>query len=106
MVVSEKITLPIAGMTCAACQARVQRALTRAPGVQGASVNLLLNSATVDFDPAATSPSALVDVVRATGYDAELPAAGAAPVDESDSGDSEFRDLLRKAAVSATLGFS
>ena len=68
------VTLPVSGMTCAACQSRVQRQLTRAPGVVDASVNLLMGSATVTFDPALATPDALVAVVEKTGYGAELPA--------------------------------
>ena len=41
------VTLPVTGMSCAACQARVQRALEQTPGVEDASVNLLLNSAAI-----------------------------------------------------------
>ena len=44
----------VTGMTCAACQARVQRTLGRTPGVADASVNLMMNSATVEYDPAVT----------------------------------------------------
>ena len=72
---SDTITIPVRGMHCAACQARVQQELERAPGVTGAAVNLLLNSATVHFDPAVTAPERIVEAVRATGYDAELPSA-------------------------------
>jgi len=68
------ITFPVTGMTCAACQSRVQRALEAEPGVLDATVNLVTRSAAVRYDPAAISPERLVDAVRATGYDAELPA--------------------------------
>jgi P-type Cu+ transporter len=70
---SATVTIPVTGMTCAACQSRVQRQLGRAPGVREASVNLLMGSATVTFDPAVATPDALVGVVRKTGYGAELP---------------------------------
>src|SRR3979411_2655650 len=72
----DSITFPVTGMTCAACQARVQRALAAEPGVIDASVNLVTKSAAVRYDPAAVSPPRLVEAVRATGYEAELPAAG------------------------------
>jgi P-type Cu+ transporter len=52
---SDTITLPVAGMTCAACQANVQRALARTPGVQQATVNLMLHEAAIVFDPRLTS---------------------------------------------------
>src|ERR687896_2629403 len=74
---ASRITIPVSGMTCAACQGRVQRVLQKAPGVEDATVNLLLNNATVTFDPNATSPDRLVDTIRGTGYGAELPPAPA-----------------------------
>src|SRR5207244_12827651 len=67
------INFPVTGMTCAACQARVQRALTAEPGVLNASVNLVTRSAAVRYDPSTVSPARLIAAVRATGYDAELP---------------------------------
>src|SRR5687768_15311123 len=69
----EKVTIPVSGMTCAACSGRVQRALEKQPGVNTAAVNLMLKNATVEFDPAATSPDALVQAIRSTGYEAALP---------------------------------
>jgi len=66
-------------MTCAACQARVQGALASEPGVIDASVNLLTKSAAVRYDSAAVSPARLIEAVRATGYEAELPTADESP---------------------------
>jgi len=66
--------LDIGGMTCAACSARVQRALERTDGVDQAAVNLMTNSAAVSYDPARTSPQQLIAVVERTGYEARLPA--------------------------------
>jgi P-type Cu+ transporter len=70
---AEKVVIPVSGMTCAACQSRVQRTLNKTPGVVDASVNLMMGSATVAFDPSATTPRALVETIRSTGYGAELP---------------------------------
>src|SRR5690625_5224069 len=66
-----KITIPVTGMTCAACSGRVQRALDQAPGVEEASVNLMMHNATVAYDPSSTSPEALVELIQSTGYGAE-----------------------------------
>jgi P-type Cu+ transporter len=60
-------------MTCAACQGRVQRALVRAPGVTDAAVNLMMNSATVTYDPSLTTPTSLVETIHTSGYGASLP---------------------------------
>jgi Cu+-exporting ATPase len=69
-----ELTIPVQGMTCAACSARVQRTLERTPGVSGANVNLMTGSATVSYDPATVTPEHLVEAIRETGYGAELPA--------------------------------
>jgi P-type Cu+ transporter len=102
------ISFPVIGMTCAACQARVQRVLSAEPGVIDASVNLVTRSAAVRYDPAAVTPQDLIEAVRATGYDAELPAAEESPL----SADSvrqeaevrEARSLAVKASVSVFAG--
>src|SRR5689334_2598660 len=70
-----KITIPVTGMHCAACQSRVQGALQKTAGVSDASVNLLLNSATITYDEGAVGPAKLAEVIRSTGYDAVVPSA-------------------------------
>jgi P-type Cu+ transporter len=70
----ETIILPVQGMTCAACQAHVERSLRAVPGVQDATVNLLANSARVVYEPAESSPRDLVAAVSEAGYAASLPA--------------------------------
>ncbi len=82
------LTLPVIGMSCAACQSHVERALRSTTGVSDASVNLLTNSARVTFNPAIATPEDLIASVRESGYDATLPVdSGSAPIDTaSDEG--------------------
>jgi len=61
-------------MTCAACSARIQRALEKTPGIDRASVNLMINAATVVLDPGKITPEQVCAVIRETGYGASLPA--------------------------------
>ncbi len=102
------LTFPVTGMTCAACAARIQRALEREPGVGEATVNLLLENATVDFDPEATGPERLIAAVRRTGYDAAMPVSPATVVETQaaqERDDERERVVLRrKAGVSLALG--
>ena len=94
-------------MTCAACQARVQRALSAEPGVIDAAVNLVTRSAAVRYDPSTVSPEGLIAAVRATGYDAELPEKSEDVLAESSRAGSEIeeaRSLAVKAAVSVIAG--
>ena len=65
---SNAIDLPIGGMTCASCVARVEKALRAVPGVEAASVNLATERATVHADPAVTA-DALAAAVRKAGYE-------------------------------------
>ena len=62
--------LPLLGMHCAACAARIERVLKRAPGVEDASVNFATTRATVHYDAALTNPQQLRAVVQKAGYDA------------------------------------
>jgi P-type Cu+ transporter len=105
---SNTINLPVSGMTCAACQARVQRALTKAPGVESASVNLMTNTASVTFDERVTAPEKLVDTIRATGYGAELPSEARTAFEEQTAQDDaraeEFVALRNKALIAFAIG--
>ncbi|HEV2577495.1 MAG TPA: heavy metal translocating P-type ATPase [Acidobacteriaceae bacterium] len=65
-------TLQIAGMSCAACQHHVERALCSVPGVESATVNLLANSAQITSTHP-LQPQPLIEAVRHAGYDASLP---------------------------------
>jgi P-type Cu+ transporter len=79
----DHLELPISGMTCAACAARIEKKLNRLDGVE-ATVNFATERASVDFDPGAVAPGELVAAVERLGYGARLPApapAGGADVD-------------------------
>src|SRR5437660_1757478 len=69
---TDEAALSIRGMTCAACVARVEKALSRVPGVQDAQVNLLANRGLVQFDPSQASPSQMIDAIENTGYEASV----------------------------------
>jgi P-type Cu+ transporter len=103
-----KLNIPVSGMTCAACQARVQRVLERTPGVDEAAVSLMTNTATVRFNPGVVDAGALVDRIRATGYGAELPVDDRSAVEEQEAQDTarleEARELRLKAVVSLVAG--
>ncbi len=105
---TQQITLSVEGMTCAACQANVQRALAKAPGVERAAVNLMTHEATVTYDPKLTSPESLVAAINATGYSSRLPDVTGDTVQEDEAREQaharEYSDLIRKSLVSLGLG--
>ena len=60
----------VGGMTCAACQAHVDRAVSKLDGVQSVAVNLLAGSMLVDYDPAQVTPDDICTAVDRAGYSA------------------------------------
>ena len=66
----------VGGMTCAACQAHVDRAVSKLDGVQSVAVNLLAGSMLVDYDPAQVSPDDICTAVDRAGYSASSVDAG------------------------------
>ena len=60
----------VGGMTCAACQAHVDRAVSKLDGVRSVAVNLLAGSMLVDYDPAQVSPDDICTAVDRAGYSA------------------------------------
>jgi P-type Cu+ transporter len=67
----EEVTLTLGGMHCASCVSRVERALSAAPGVEQALVNLATRQAKVRFDPGQVTLEALKTVVTEAGYEVE-----------------------------------
>ena len=66
----------VGGMTCAACQAHVDRAVSKLDGVQSVAVNLLAGSMLVDYDPAQVTPGDICNAVDRAGYSASPVSAG------------------------------
>lgn len=62
----------VGGMTCAACQAHVDKAVCKLDGVKEIAVNLLSGSMTVDFDPDRVSAEEICSAVDRAGYTASL----------------------------------
>jgi Cu+-exporting ATPase len=105
---TETVHINVGGMTCAACQAHVQRALRDTPGVAKAAVNLMAGEATVVFDPQTVAAPALLEAIRDTGYDAELPSPSLGEFAQQEEREraqiEEARELSVKAIVSLALG--
>ena len=66
----------VGGMTCAACQVHVDRAVSKLDGVQSVAVNLLAGSMLVDYDPAQVTPDDICTAVDRAGYSASPVSAG------------------------------
>ncbi|CRK80891.1 heavy metal translocating P-type ATPase [Neobacillus massiliamazoniensis] len=66
---TKEVQLPITGMTCAACSARIEKGLKKMGGVQAANVNLALEKATVQYNPEETDVENFIKKIKDLGYD-------------------------------------
>ena len=102
-----KITIPVTGMHCSACQSRVQTALKETAGVEDATVNLMLNNAVITYDEAAVEPGKFVEAIESTGYQAKLPVTGTSAFGEQEEQErahaAEYADLRRKTIISLVV---
>ncbi|MFX3624968.1 MAG: heavy metal translocating P-type ATPase [Ectobacillus sp.] len=64
----KEVSLQIEGMTCAACALRIEKGLSKMPGVENANVNFALERSSITFDPTVTSIEALQEKVEKLGY--------------------------------------
>ncbi|MFV5313741.1 heavy metal translocating P-type ATPase [Priestia megaterium] len=71
-VVNEKAEFAITGMTCAACSTRIEKGLNKLEGVTKASVNLALETASVEYSPSQIAPQDITQRVEKLGYGAKL----------------------------------
>lgn len=70
---SQHARLDVRGMTCAACSAAVERAVSKLPGAQSVSVSLPAEILALDYDPSELSLQQVVAAVAEAGYEALLP---------------------------------
>ncbi|MFH0989150.1 MAG: heavy metal translocating P-type ATPase [bacterium] len=108
----EQHILPVEGMTCASCVARVEKTLKKIDGVELAAVNLATEKVSLSFDPAKTSLEQLASAVEQAGYTLHLPPPSPARsgsiepciASESSHQYAAFKELQRDLFVGMILG--
>ncbi|WP_281281444.1 heavy metal translocating P-type ATPase [Paenibacillus dokdonensis] len=90
------------GMTCAACANRIEKGLSKLPGVSNASVNFAMETATVEYTPGEVSVADMQNKVKQLGYKALT---AEEKKDLKDSRDQGIRKQKRKLLISAILSF-
>ncbi len=98
----QTLTLPVEGMTCASCVARVEKVLTRIDGVENTTVNLATEKATIKFDPSKVTPEQFAKVVEEAGY--KLVIANIKPSDDLKSSDG-YTKLKKEFIISVIFAF-
>ncbi len=69
---TESITLPISGMSCASCVAKIEKGLAAVDGVAAAKVNLATERATITYTPSDIAPVDLIKAVNDLGYESGM----------------------------------
>lgn len=97
------VTIPIGGMTCAACAQRVEKGIKKLEGVSSVSVNFATEKATVNYNPQQARLSTIREAIEKAGYKAlEISKADAADEDRARK-QKEIKTLWTKFTVSAVF---
>ncbi|MFC7443134.1 heavy metal translocating P-type ATPase [Laceyella putida] len=99
--VKETVELQLVGMTCAACANRIEKGLTKVPGVTKATVNFALETARVEYDPGEANVQDLINKVEQLGYQAKLKG----EEKQEDHRQKEFQKQQRMFLFSVILSF-
>lgn len=99
--VKEQIDLQLTGMTCAACANRIEKGLSKMPGVASASVNFALETAHVEYNPSEVSADDMIRKVEKLGYGAS--AKDEQTTENADHRQKEIKRQKQKFIVSAIL---
>ena len=103
MIIDEKYA--ISGMSCAACSARIDKAVRSLKGIKEVNVNLLTNSMVVSYDEKILSSEKIINTVIKAGYDANLinNEENNAPISKEELEDHETPKLLKRLIISFIL---
>jgi len=99
------LDLPVEGMTCSSCAARVEKGLNRIDGVS-ATVNFATEQVAVTYDAGAVGPERLAEAIESIGYRTRLPADDTTSrefAEAAEESDDELDDLRRRLVVAAVL---
>ena len=102
----KEVTIPVGGMTCAACVGAVERSVRKLPGVASVSVNLATEKALVAYDPASLRISEIKAAITKAGYTPLVLDSPAAEDEHQAAKEREVRSLWTRFAVSATFALA
>ena len=99
------LTIPIEGMSCASCVAKIEQGVSEVPGVVRASVNLATEKATVEYQPGVATPDMIQEAIRGLGYTPVMPAAHETetPVSKEERKQAAYRSLRARFWWAAAL---
>jgi Cu+-exporting ATPase len=100
---TEKVSIPVGGMSCASCVASIEEALKQTEGVLSASVNLATERATVEYVPTRVTLADLTHAIVDAGYEVREMAAGEGQAVDGEARERETRRQRYRLIFSAML---
>ena len=98
------ISIPIEGMTCAACAQRIEKAIRKLDGIESVSVNFAAEKASVAYDPQKIRAQAVREAIEKAGYKALEVSRNSAADEDKKRKDKEISTLWIKFIVAAAFG--
>lgn len=95
----------VTGMTCSACSARVEKAVSKIPAVKAVNVNLLSNSMTIDYDEGSIDDAQIIKVVEDAGYGATVATRGASADKQNKEATNHLEDEIKDMKVRTIVSF-
>ena len=102
----KEVTIPVGGMTCAACVGAVERSVRKLQGVESVSVNLATEKALVAYDPESLRISEIKAAITKAGYTPLVLDSPAAEDEHQAAKDREVRSLWTRFSVSAAFALA
>lgn len=100
---TREVTIPIGGMTCAACAKAVERSVNKLGGITSAVVNFATEKLSVEYDPSVTRISEIKAAIKKAGYEPLDIEAGQSVDKEKERREKEIRTLWYKFLISAVF---
>ncbi|MCE5342428.1 MAG: copper ion binding protein, partial [Eubacteriales bacterium] len=100
---AQEVTIPIGGMTCAACAQRIEKVVRKLDGVESVNVNLATEKATVAYRPQSVRLSAIRGAIEKAGYQALTETRANAAAEDRARKQKQIRTLWTKFIVSAVF---
>ena len=100
---TQNVTIPIRGMTCAACSQRVEKVLAKLEGVESVSVNLATEKASVTYQPQQVRLSTIREAIEKIGYQAQESNRADAAEEDRARKEKEIQTMWRKFIVSTVF---
>ncbi|MDP4115057.1 MAG: copper ion binding protein, partial [Bacteroidota bacterium] len=95
MIKTDKINIPVEGMTCASCVARVEKTIKKLDGIKNVNVNLATEKASIEYDPSVIDVNIIGNAVEDAGYKLDLSVLNKNKNEDKTSKANEYQEKIK-----------